>query len=168
MAQKRQAIARSAMALKARGVNPSAADVIELCPQASFNPDTEEPFTNKYILQVFKTLCYDKDRSSCQVLTFRTGVGGSWLFCCSWVWSCVLVAVVVSLYQYWLAITVAVRKRRTLSSTLTRNPQLVLKSWMLDSCCGRTLRIRGDTSFPCQRRPCLQHSSKPVGTGGRR
>jgi hypothetical protein len=59
--QKRRAVAQSAMALKARGVEPSAPAVVEMCPQATLNPDTQEPFTSKYILQVFKTLCYDKD-----------------------------------------------------------------------------------------------------------
>ena len=60
-AGKKQAVARSAMAMKARGQEPSVADVIRQCPQATFNPDTGKPYSDKAILRVFKTQCYDQN-----------------------------------------------------------------------------------------------------------
>ena len=57
--QKQNAIACSAMALKREGLEPSVARVRERCPDATWNPETEEPFTDKYILEVFKDKCHD-------------------------------------------------------------------------------------------------------------
>jgi len=56
---KKLAIARSAMALKAAGEEPSVPTVLDKCPRAAINPDTNEPFTKKYILQVFRSHCFD-------------------------------------------------------------------------------------------------------------
>ena len=57
--QKAVAIARCAMALKKSGDEPTVALVKEKCPDATWNPDTEAPFTDKYILEVFKDRCHD-------------------------------------------------------------------------------------------------------------
>ena len=56
---KKLAIARSAKALKSAGEEPSESAVVEKCPRAAINPDTNEPFTDKYILQVFRSYCFD-------------------------------------------------------------------------------------------------------------
>jgi hypothetical protein len=55
------AIASSAMAMKERGLVPSVSAIIAQCPKATLNPETEEPFTAKVILEVFRSSCYDKD-----------------------------------------------------------------------------------------------------------
>ena len=57
--QKKQALAKAAMALKRAGEEPTVAAVIQRAPRASLNPSTGEAFTDKYILQVFRTMCYD-------------------------------------------------------------------------------------------------------------
>lgn len=62
-AQKANAIANCAMALKRSGLEPSAAAVKERCPDATHNPVTDEPFTDKYILEVFKDRCHDDGSS---------------------------------------------------------------------------------------------------------
>ena len=54
-----QAIATSAMAMKARGEEPTVEAVVAHCPRATLNPDTANPFTAKVILEVFMTRCYD-------------------------------------------------------------------------------------------------------------
>ena len=61
--QKKRAVAEAAMALKRSGIEPSYDDVVLRAPKASLNPETGEPFTSKYIMQVFKSLCYDEDPS---------------------------------------------------------------------------------------------------------
>ena len=61
--QKKQALAKAAMALKRAGEEPTVAAVIQKAPRASLNPSTGEAFTDKYILQVFRTMCYDDDPS---------------------------------------------------------------------------------------------------------
>ena len=53
------AIAKSAMTMKKKGLVPSVSAVIASCPAATLNPDTQEPFTAKVILEVFKSKCYD-------------------------------------------------------------------------------------------------------------
>lgn len=58
--QKANAIAQAAMAVKRAGTEPSVADVRERCPDAVLNPKTNAPFTDKYILQVFRERCYDE------------------------------------------------------------------------------------------------------------
>ena len=58
---KKLCIAASAMALKDEGKEPNVPDIVARTPVASLNPRTGAPFTDKYILQVFRTLCYDKD-----------------------------------------------------------------------------------------------------------
>lgn len=58
-AQMQQAVANSAMALKRRGEEPSATEVKARCPEASTNPDTGDPFTDKYIHRVFSSRCFD-------------------------------------------------------------------------------------------------------------
>ena len=52
-------IAQTAMTLKESGVEPSAALVKQVSPDACINPETDEFFTDKYILEVFKTRCFD-------------------------------------------------------------------------------------------------------------
>ena len=47
------AIAQSAMSMKRKGLEPSVSAVIAQRPQATLNPETEEPFTSKVILEVF-------------------------------------------------------------------------------------------------------------------
>ena len=59
--QKQTAIAHSAMACKRAGLEPSVALVRERCPDATWNPKTKAPFTDKYILDVFKKRCHDDD-----------------------------------------------------------------------------------------------------------
>lgn len=61
--QKAHAIARCAMSLKRSGFEPTVALVKEKCPDATLNPDTDEPFTDKYILEVFKDRCHDDGSS---------------------------------------------------------------------------------------------------------
>lgn len=53
------ALAKAAMALKSKGSEPTVAAVRAQCPVASTNKDTGEPFTDKVILDVFRTRCYD-------------------------------------------------------------------------------------------------------------
>jgi hypothetical protein len=59
--QQEATIAKSAMAQKAKGVEPTAMLMKAMCPAATLNPETGEQFTDKVILEVFKTRCYDKD-----------------------------------------------------------------------------------------------------------
>jgi len=62
--QKKRAVASSAMALKDRGQEPTVAAVVAQCPQATWNAETKAPFSDKYILEVFRTMCYDNDPAS--------------------------------------------------------------------------------------------------------
>ena len=59
--QQEASIAKSAMAQKAKGVEPTAMLMKATCPAATLNPETGEQFSDKVILQVFRTRCYDKD-----------------------------------------------------------------------------------------------------------
>ena len=59
--QKRRAVARSAMAVKAAGEEPSVAAIIARCPKATWNPRTKAPYAKERVLEVFRTECYDKD-----------------------------------------------------------------------------------------------------------
>jgi len=61
--QKKQALAKAAMALKRSGEEPTVGAVIQRAPRASLNPKTGEAFSDKYILQVFRTMCYDDEAS---------------------------------------------------------------------------------------------------------
>ena len=61
--QKKIAISKAAMAMKAEGHEPTAAAVIARCPKASLNPNTGKAFDEKLILEVFRTKCYDVDPS---------------------------------------------------------------------------------------------------------
>ena len=58
--QRKQAVANAAMALKKAGVEPTAAAVRERCPVATHNDETGEPLTDKCILEVLRTRCYDE------------------------------------------------------------------------------------------------------------
>ena len=58
--QKEQAMAKCAMSVKDSGAEPTAAIVKERCPVACLNPTTGEPFTDKYMLEVFRKRCYDE------------------------------------------------------------------------------------------------------------
>ena len=60
-AQKKRAVAMSAMALERRGIEPSYRAVVAHTPNASLNPQTGQPFTQKYLMEVFRTMCYDDD-----------------------------------------------------------------------------------------------------------
>ena len=57
--QAKNAVAQAAMAEKRSGNNPTVAAVRLRCQVATINPATGQPFTGKYILQVFRTRCYD-------------------------------------------------------------------------------------------------------------
>jgi hypothetical protein len=59
--QQEATIAKCAMALKRKGVEPTVAAVKARCTAATLNPETDEPFTDKVILEIFKTRCYDND-----------------------------------------------------------------------------------------------------------
>ena len=56
---KQQAIANAAMAMKRRGERPTATDLKRRCPDATFNPSTGLPVTDKYIYPVLKSKCVD-------------------------------------------------------------------------------------------------------------
>ena len=60
-AQKKRCVAEAAMALKREGVEPSYTEVVHRAPRAVLNPETGQPFTQKYVADVFKTLCFDED-----------------------------------------------------------------------------------------------------------
>ena len=57
--KKRSIIARSAMSLKRRKVEPSYDNVIAQCPHACVNPSTGRPFSRNIINQVLTSDCYD-------------------------------------------------------------------------------------------------------------
>ena len=59
--QKKRCVAEAAMSLKREDKEPTARDVILRAPKATMNPNTSQPFTPKYILEVFRTLCHDDD-----------------------------------------------------------------------------------------------------------
>ena len=76
------AIAKSAMSLKRKGVGPTVAAVTAQCPAATLNPETDEPFTAKVILEVFPGHRADK-----LYILLRKGGGGLVLTgstCASW------------------------------------------------------------------------------------
>ena len=58
---KRHAIAKCAMNMKSRGVEPTYARVVAACPQATLNPETERPVAKKRVYEVFREECYDED-----------------------------------------------------------------------------------------------------------
>ena len=60
-AQAKQAIARSAMAMKARKEEPTYGKIVGACPQAVLNPATGKPVDPKRVYDVFRTECYDND-----------------------------------------------------------------------------------------------------------
>lgn len=60
-AQAKQAIARSAMAMKGRKHEPTYRRIIGACPQAVLNPATGKPVGAKRVYDVFRELCYDND-----------------------------------------------------------------------------------------------------------
>ena len=57
------AIARSAMALKERGFEPTYPLVIAQCPNAAVNPETGEFVSKHVIYSIFESKCYDEDPS---------------------------------------------------------------------------------------------------------
>ena len=59
--QQEAAIAKSAMSLKARGIEPTARNIAAQCPKATLNPETGAPFTPKVIHAVLGSKCYDND-----------------------------------------------------------------------------------------------------------
>jgi hypothetical protein len=56
---KRQAVAKSAMATKARGHEPTYVRAVADCPAATLNPNTGKPVTKKRIYDVFREDCFD-------------------------------------------------------------------------------------------------------------
>jgi hypothetical protein len=58
-AQARQAIAKSAMAMKARDEEPTFAKIVGACPQAVLNPATSKPVDKKRVYETFRDLCHD-------------------------------------------------------------------------------------------------------------
>ena len=61
---KRKILAASAMAIKARGAEPTPIEVMQRCKKASFNPRTKRPFCEKTVKKVFLEDCYDFDPDS--------------------------------------------------------------------------------------------------------
>ena len=59
--QRKHAVASAAMAEKRAGREPTVAGVRARCPSATWNENTEQPITDKYILHVFREQCYDDD-----------------------------------------------------------------------------------------------------------
>ena len=55
------AIAQCAMTMKEKGLVPSVPGILARCPKATLNPETDEPFTAKVILEVFQSRCYDEN-----------------------------------------------------------------------------------------------------------
>ena len=49
------------MALKAKGVEPTAVALKANCPKACLNPETGEAFSDKVLYGVFREKCYDND-----------------------------------------------------------------------------------------------------------
>ena len=58
---KKAVIARSAMALKSAGLEPTYPLVLAQCPLAGINPGTGETVGKKRIYDVFEASCYDED-----------------------------------------------------------------------------------------------------------
>ena len=54
-------MARSAMALKSRGIEPTYALVIAQCPNASINPVTGAPVSKQVVYDIMESRCYDID-----------------------------------------------------------------------------------------------------------
>ena len=61
--QKQLAVARAAEAEKRAGNEPTVAAVRLRAPKATLNPKTGQPYGDKYILQVFRTRCFDEGAS---------------------------------------------------------------------------------------------------------
>ena len=64
--QQEAVIAKSAMSLKRKGIEPTVAAVVSQCPAATLNPETDEAFTAKVILEVFACHCLGKLRIQCE------------------------------------------------------------------------------------------------------
>ena len=58
-AQKKQSVARSAMALKRKGIEPTYKRIIALCPKAALNPATNRPVAKKRVYDTFRADCFD-------------------------------------------------------------------------------------------------------------
>ena len=57
---KAAAIAKSAMTMKQKGTEPTYARIVAACPEATTNPDTQQPFGKKRVYKVFRERCYDE------------------------------------------------------------------------------------------------------------
>ena len=57
---KRKTVAKSMMAAKKRGLNPSYELALDLCPKATTNEQTQQAFCRKSINEVLTTECYDE------------------------------------------------------------------------------------------------------------
>ena len=57
---KKRAIASADMGLGRAGLEPPVANVVEQAPRATLNPKTKMPFTEKYIVQAFRSYCFDE------------------------------------------------------------------------------------------------------------
>ena len=60
-AQRKSAVASAAMAEKQAGNEPTVVAVRARCPAATWNENTDQPITDKYILEVFRDQCHDDD-----------------------------------------------------------------------------------------------------------
>ena len=59
-AKKAAALARSAMRMKQHHVEPTYRRIVAACPEASWNPDTQQAFGKKRIYDVLRDRCYDE------------------------------------------------------------------------------------------------------------
>ena len=57
---KRTSIARSAMSMKRKGVEPTYTNIVAACPQASLNEETGRPVAKKRVYAVLREECYDE------------------------------------------------------------------------------------------------------------
>ena len=58
---KKAAIARSAMAMKEKGTEPTYAKIVAACPTAALNSKTKKPFSKNTVYGVLRENCYDED-----------------------------------------------------------------------------------------------------------
>ena len=54
-------MARCAMSLKGKGLEPTYGKIIAACPKAALNPRTNQPFSKRKVYGILKEDCYDID-----------------------------------------------------------------------------------------------------------
>lgn len=67
--QNQAVVARSAMAMKGRGEEPTYAKMVAACPEALRNPKTREPVGKKRVYEIMKSQCYDDPENPDDVWT---------------------------------------------------------------------------------------------------